>query len=224
MSSSNKDVYDVERIVGKRLNKKGRPEYFVKWKGYASTQNTWEPESHLANCRDLIEAFTDEQPKTKKSDKKVSPRRASRKSTSGAHTKVRQRNIKKKTSSHRKRPSTIKVKSETSTRSSSSSAVVNRRKRPSTNDENESGLKSSSNKRSRKSTSNTSGSINDNSHVIDDAVKLDRILDVRRNKKANTIEYQVQMKKVQKPMWAPIDRLSGSYAQEIIHFLHEKYV
>lgn len=47
-------VYEVERIVSKR-NQGGSVEYFVQWKNYSSTENTWEPSEHLPE--DLIAAF-----------------------------------------------------------------------------------------------------------------------------------------------------------------------
>ena len=34
-------VYEVERIVSKR-NQGGKEEYFIQWKNYPSTENTWE--------------------------------------------------------------------------------------------------------------------------------------------------------------------------------------
>ena len=47
-------TYEVERIVSKR-NQGGNVEYFVQWKNYSSTENTWEPSEHLPE--DLIAAF-----------------------------------------------------------------------------------------------------------------------------------------------------------------------
>ncbi|KAG0220983.1 hypothetical protein BGW42_008406 [Actinomortierella wolfii] len=37
------EVFDVERIVDHRQIENGEYEYFVKWKGYPSSANTWEP-------------------------------------------------------------------------------------------------------------------------------------------------------------------------------------
>lgn len=58
MSSSDDEMeplYEVEKILNKRFNPKGRPEYFIKWKGYA--QKTWEPIEHLSNIPDMIFDF-----------------------------------------------------------------------------------------------------------------------------------------------------------------------
>jgi len=46
MPSSDKE-YAVERVVDYRKNNKGIDEYLIKWVGYPSWRNTWEPASHL---------------------------------------------------------------------------------------------------------------------------------------------------------------------------------
>ena len=46
--------YEVEKVLEKRF-RKGRVEYFVKWKNYDET--TWEPSINLTNVQDLIEKF-----------------------------------------------------------------------------------------------------------------------------------------------------------------------
>lgn len=47
----------MERIVDKRRNKKGKWEYLIRWKGYGSKEDTWEPEHHLLHCEEFIDQF-----------------------------------------------------------------------------------------------------------------------------------------------------------------------
>merc|ERR1719323_1098310 len=50
--------YEVEVVLDKRM-RKGKLEYFVKWKHYDET--TWEPLKNLTNAEDLIVKFEDSQ-------------------------------------------------------------------------------------------------------------------------------------------------------------------
>ncbi|KAJ1200734.1 hypothetical protein NDU88_004555 [Pleurodeles waltl] len=54
---ASEELYEVERIVDKKKNKKGKTEYLVRWKGYDSDDDTWEPEQHLVNCEEYIHEF-----------------------------------------------------------------------------------------------------------------------------------------------------------------------
>lgn len=47
--------YEVEKIVDSKLER-GETFYLVKWKGWSSNDNTWEPESSL-NCADLLAKY-----------------------------------------------------------------------------------------------------------------------------------------------------------------------
>lgn len=55
--ASAEELYEVERIVDRRKNKKGKTEYLVRWKGYESEDDTWEPEQHLVNCEECMDEF-----------------------------------------------------------------------------------------------------------------------------------------------------------------------
>ena len=43
-------IYDAERIVRRRVHR-GKPEYLIKWRGYAKRYNTWEPPDHILDER-----------------------------------------------------------------------------------------------------------------------------------------------------------------------------
>ncbi|XP_053694987.1 chromobox protein homolog 3-like [Sabethes cyaneus] len=62
--SSEEEEYVVEKIVDRR-ERKGKIEYLLKWKGYDSSANTWEPKENL-ECPDLIKAFEDTRTDAKK--------------------------------------------------------------------------------------------------------------------------------------------------------------
>lgn len=42
--------YEVEQVLGKRINEFGNWEYFLKWKGYDMSESTWEP---IENCQKI---------------------------------------------------------------------------------------------------------------------------------------------------------------------------
>lgn len=50
--------YEVEEIVDEKTER-GKKLYLVKWKGYASSENTWEPETSLS-CPDLVVKYIKE--------------------------------------------------------------------------------------------------------------------------------------------------------------------
>ena len=41
------DIWEVEQVLEQRLSPRGHIEYFIKWKGWPDSHNSWEPESHL---------------------------------------------------------------------------------------------------------------------------------------------------------------------------------
>merc|ERR1711862_373152 len=49
--------YEVESIVSKRTSEEGKVEYLVKWKGWNSSDNTWEPVDNLQSSKELIDEF-----------------------------------------------------------------------------------------------------------------------------------------------------------------------
>lgn len=52
------EEFVVEKIVSRRFNpRKKQYEYLLKWEGYPSEQNTWEPAENLEACQHLLKAF-----------------------------------------------------------------------------------------------------------------------------------------------------------------------
>ena len=49
--------WNVEAIVGKLFASDGEPRYCVKWTGYSSKHNTWEPLPNLRHCKWLVHSF-----------------------------------------------------------------------------------------------------------------------------------------------------------------------
>lgn len=48
--------FEVEKIVDVYVHRNNKREFLIRWKGYSSKSDTWEPEEHL-DCKDLIEKF-----------------------------------------------------------------------------------------------------------------------------------------------------------------------
>ena len=65
------DIYEPEEIVGERQKNMGGgktvTQYEVKWKGYDSEHNTYEPIAHLAGCEDMIAECTSNRRRTARS-------------------------------------------------------------------------------------------------------------------------------------------------------------
>ena len=55
------DEYEVEDVVGIRMSPADPAvyEFSVKWVGYPSEANTWEPASNLSNAQELVKRFLD---------------------------------------------------------------------------------------------------------------------------------------------------------------------
>ncbi len=50
------EEYEVEVILSHRRRGKGH-QYLVKWKGYSTAENSWEPERHLGNAKNILKAY-----------------------------------------------------------------------------------------------------------------------------------------------------------------------
>ena len=54
-AEDNADTYQVERILKQRV-RGGKTQFYIKWHGYSSRHNTWEPEENILDPQ-LVEAF-----------------------------------------------------------------------------------------------------------------------------------------------------------------------
>jgi hypothetical protein len=51
------DAWEVERIIDKRVTKRGRVQYLVKWVGYPDHENSWEPIENVRAAQDAVEMY-----------------------------------------------------------------------------------------------------------------------------------------------------------------------
>jgi transposase InsO family protein len=66
--------FEVERIIAQRGDNHNK-EFLVKWLGYDDLDNTWEPETNLTNCRQLLAQFRQHRfPRTPKENRRKHPR------------------------------------------------------------------------------------------------------------------------------------------------------
>jgi hypothetical protein len=77
---STAEEYQVEELKNSRV-RNNKLQYLVKWVGYPSSQNTWEPEVNVRNAQDAIKAFDIKYP-----DKEY-PKHVSKKPTKVAASK-----------------------------------------------------------------------------------------------------------------------------------------
>lgn len=49
--------WEVEEVVAVRTTDAGKEEFYIKWKGYSSEENTWEPAENVGNCDRAIERY-----------------------------------------------------------------------------------------------------------------------------------------------------------------------
>ena len=59
----------VEKIIDKRITPDGKVEYYIKWRGYPNSDNTWEPEENC-DCPAIIQKFEESRAKSKKRGEK----------------------------------------------------------------------------------------------------------------------------------------------------------
>jgi hypothetical protein len=50
------ECYEVEAIRDRKFVK-GKPQYFIKWKGWAEKDNTWEPLENLETVLNLVKEY-----------------------------------------------------------------------------------------------------------------------------------------------------------------------
>ncbi|KAM5179841.1 M-phase phosphoprotein 8 [Mantella aurantiaca] len=66
------DVFEVESIVDSKIEE-GQVFYQVRWKGYDSSGDTWEPEAHLDDCKEVLLEFRRKQAENRQRAAKKEP-------------------------------------------------------------------------------------------------------------------------------------------------------
>jgi len=68
------ELFEISHIVAERTRgKMGQREYLVRWKGYAASENTWEPASSISQLEWVMEAWRERKQKKKAKRKRAQP-------------------------------------------------------------------------------------------------------------------------------------------------------
>ncbi|XP_077983539.1 uncharacterized protein LOC144438341 isoform X1 [Glandiceps talaboti] len=125
-SESETEICEVQTILARR-KVEGEYEYLIRWKGFDSSEDSWEPEDHLIDCKDVLHEFllslnnakivhpkTPPPRSTKKSAKKNDMSTSTSKTTIQSTRETRQRKLQtpivSKSSAVKSRSSTKSVK------------------------------------------------------------------------------------------------------------------
>ena len=66
-NDSEDDDFDIEKIIDRRITRKGKVEYLVKWNNFDDiVETTWEPACNLLKVQNLINVFEKELDEGKK--------------------------------------------------------------------------------------------------------------------------------------------------------------
>ena len=50
------EIYEVEKVLNHKIDRKGHRWFLLKWKGYPADANSWEKEEDL-NCKELLDEY-----------------------------------------------------------------------------------------------------------------------------------------------------------------------
>ncbi|KAJ1917868.1 hypothetical protein H4219_002978 [Mycoemilia scoparia] len=64
--------YEVESIES-HIHVKGKVFYFIRWKGFSDSENTWEPEENTVDCPDIVKRYWTAHKQKQKEKEKKSP-------------------------------------------------------------------------------------------------------------------------------------------------------
>lgn len=69
-SNTSESGFEIDTILDKKWTRDGY-RYLIRWEGYSDENNTWEPFSHIRNCRGLLQEFHQRMREKKEEEKKM---------------------------------------------------------------------------------------------------------------------------------------------------------